>query len=234
MPLVPTPARLKLLQACDQRHSSRTSTFLTSLHCKFRPNTEGALHLSLTNEHPSTTVRCLRFRQKFTLEDAIGSHACSLEANTRVTNVIPLGSSLLLPVDAVHSVQTRKVVLAVLKANPQAATQQCTQGRTPLHVGAGRTVRVFHHGFCCVRVSAIGLQLLYGALSPGSNLHSRMPLDPTHVRLKLLHACGQCIPLVVHCLSPLSTASHRYHHALCRNAQGTAITLKSVAPRCTG
>jgi hypothetical protein len=23
------------------------------------------------------------------------------------------------------------------------------------------------------------------------NLHSRMPLDPTHVRLKLLHACDQ-------------------------------------------
>jgi hypothetical protein len=34
------------------------------------------------------TVRV--FRQKFTLEDAIGSHACSLEANMRVTNGIPL------------------------------------------------------------------------------------------------------------------------------------------------
>jgi DNA polymerase gamma 1 len=41
------------------------------------------------------TVRV--FRQKFTLEDAIGSHAFSLEANMRVTNGIPLGSSLLLP-----------------------------------------------------------------------------------------------------------------------------------------
>jgi hypothetical protein len=48
------------------------------------------------------------FRQKFTLEDAIGSHACSLEANTRVTNGIPLGSSLLLPVEAVNCVQTLK------------------------------------------------------------------------------------------------------------------------------
>jgi hypothetical protein len=38
------------------------------------------------------TVRV--FRQKFTLEDAIGSHACSLEANMRVTSGIPLGSSL--------------------------------------------------------------------------------------------------------------------------------------------
>jgi hypothetical protein len=50
------------------------------------------------------------FRQKCTLEDAIGSHSCSLEANTRVTNGIPLGCSLLLPVDTVNRVQTLKVV----------------------------------------------------------------------------------------------------------------------------
>jgi hypothetical protein len=48
------------------------------------------------------------FREEFTLEDAIGSHACSLEANMRVTNAIPLKSSLLLPVHTVNCVQTRK------------------------------------------------------------------------------------------------------------------------------
>jgi hypothetical protein len=53
------------------------------------------------------TVRV--FRQKSTLEDAIGSHACSLEANMRVTNGIPLGCPLLLPVDTVICVQTLKV-----------------------------------------------------------------------------------------------------------------------------
>ena len=36
------------------------------------------------------------FRQKFALEDAIGSHACSLEASRRVTNGIPLGCPLFL------------------------------------------------------------------------------------------------------------------------------------------
>jgi hypothetical protein len=30
-------------QACDQWHSFRVSTFLTSSHCKLRPNTEGLL-----------------------------------------------------------------------------------------------------------------------------------------------------------------------------------------------
>jgi hypothetical protein len=35
------------------------------------------------------TVRV--FRQKLTLEDAIGSHACSLEASMRVTSSFPLG-----------------------------------------------------------------------------------------------------------------------------------------------
>jgi hypothetical protein len=46
------------------------------------------------------------FQQKFTLEDAIGSHACLLEANARVTNGIPLWCPLFLPVDTVNSVQT--------------------------------------------------------------------------------------------------------------------------------
>jgi hypothetical protein len=41
------------------------------------------------------TVRV--FRPNFALEDAIESHACSLDANMRVTNGIPLGSPLLLP-----------------------------------------------------------------------------------------------------------------------------------------
>jgi hypothetical protein len=48
------------------------------------------------------------FRQQFTLEDAIGFHGCSLEVSMRVTNGIPPGHSLLLPVDVVNSVQTLK------------------------------------------------------------------------------------------------------------------------------
>jgi hypothetical protein len=48
------------------------------------------------------------FRQKSTHDDAIGSHTYSLEVNKRVTNGIPLGSSLLLPVDTVNYVETLK------------------------------------------------------------------------------------------------------------------------------
>jgi hypothetical protein len=57
------------------------------------------------------TVRA--FRQKFTLEeDAIGSHACSLlQASRRVTNDIPLGCPLFLPVHTVNCVQTLKVTV---------------------------------------------------------------------------------------------------------------------------
>jgi hypothetical protein len=59
----------------------------------------------------SDTARGARlFRQKFTLEDAIGSRECSLEANIRVTNGIPLGCPLLLPVGTVNCIQTLKVV----------------------------------------------------------------------------------------------------------------------------
>jgi hypothetical protein len=50
------------------------------------------------------------FRQNFTLEDAIGSHACSLQANMRVINGIPFGSALLLPVDIVNYAETLKGV----------------------------------------------------------------------------------------------------------------------------
>jgi hypothetical protein len=60
------------------------------------------------------------FRQKFTLEDAIGSHACSLEANTRVTTGIPLGSSLLLPLCTVNCVQTLKGLLLNTQKNVDA------------------------------------------------------------------------------------------------------------------
>jgi hypothetical protein len=41
MPLVPTSARLKILHACDQWHSSRVFTPLIGSHCKFRQNTKG-------------------------------------------------------------------------------------------------------------------------------------------------------------------------------------------------
>jgi hypothetical protein len=58
------------------------------------------------------------FRQKFTLEDAIGSHACSLEASRRVTNGILLGSSLFLPVHTVNCVQTLKVKQSVNIVRP--------------------------------------------------------------------------------------------------------------------
>jgi hypothetical protein len=63
---------------------------------------------SATNGTSSRQCTVRVFRQNFTIEDAIGSHACSLEANTRVANSIPLGCSLLLPVDTVNCVQILK------------------------------------------------------------------------------------------------------------------------------
>jgi hypothetical protein len=46
----------------------------------------------------------------------------------------------------------------------------------------------FHHGFCRVRASLIGLWLVRCSFSDGK-LHSRMLLVPTSARLKFLHAC---------------------------------------------
>jgi hypothetical protein len=54
-------------------------------------------------------VKVRVFRQKLTLEDAIGSHACLLETNMRVTNDSPLGSPLLTVV-IMNYVETLKVL----------------------------------------------------------------------------------------------------------------------------
>jgi hypothetical protein len=52
------------------------------------------------------------FRQEFTPEDAIGSHACSLEANMRVANGIPLGESTALTVVIMNPATTLKALPA--------------------------------------------------------------------------------------------------------------------------
>jgi hypothetical protein len=68
MPLVPTHVRLKLFHACDQWHSSRKFTPLTSSHCKFRRNTQGFDHPNVVqcfgmsdDGDPAMIVRCLFF-----------------------------------------------------------------------------------------------------------------------------------------------------------------------------
>jgi para-nitrobenzyl esterase len=70
---------------------------------KINPQVEAVLLGSNLNEG---TVRV--FRQKSTCEDAIGSHACLLEAKMCVTNGIPRESSLLLLVDTVNCLATLK------------------------------------------------------------------------------------------------------------------------------
>jgi hypothetical protein len=53
------------------------------------------------------TVRV--FQQEVTLEDAVGSYACSLEGIRRVTNGIPLGGALSCRFTLVNCVETLKV-----------------------------------------------------------------------------------------------------------------------------
>jgi hypothetical protein len=61
----------------------------------------------------------------------------------------------------------------------------------------------------------------------GRIVHSKMPLDPTLARLKLLHACDQCH-------SFWESTAYRCHHKLCPNTAGPpkGITLEVdfVAP----
>jgi hypothetical protein len=60
--------------------------------------------VSLLSAGPVGTVR--GYRQEIMLEDAIGFHACSIEASMRVTNNIHLGCPLFLPGHTVNCLQT--------------------------------------------------------------------------------------------------------------------------------
>jgi hypothetical protein len=179
------------------------------------------------------------FRQKFTLDDAIQSYACSLEANMRVTNGIPLGCPLFLPFHTVNCVQTlkdytmhspamvdrqnrivpiqtsenmlvwnfgehaapyintsdvpsfKKVIHMSQVAQTdcvRAETEHYRRGRQTVHATGGATYWMLNDNWPAVSWTS----LEYGTVRVfGRNLHSRMPLDPTHVRLKLFHACDQ-------------------------------------------
>jgi hypothetical protein len=83
---------------------------------------------TVIGEHGTVRV----FRHIFALEDAIRSHACSLEANMRVTNGIPLGSPLLLPVDTVNCVATRKAKSIGSSANPTSWVRWLVHGTSSL------------------------------------------------------------------------------------------------------
>jgi hypothetical protein len=108
-----------------------------------------------------------------TLANVIGSHAYSLEASMRVTNSIPLGSPFFLPVDAVNLVETLQWQWekAGCYVNAQVEEVKC---RAP---DAGK---VWTGGAWAARCAF-----------SDRNLHSMMPLDRTHVRLKRTHACDQ-------------------------------------------
>jgi hypothetical protein len=92
------------------------------------------------------TMYGARSPQKLTLEDAIGSHACSLEANTRVTNGIPLGSSLLLPVHTVNSATTpkgnriRPALARERIARTDSGRERCRLGRSTVRGEEGARV----------------------------------------------------------------------------------------------
>jgi hypothetical protein len=140
------------------------------------------------------------FRQKFTLEDAIGSHACSLEANTRVTNGIPLGSSLLLPVCTVNCAQTLKVYNSPnVYFSDRLGGPDRTKGEegerdeynpTSKHDGESDRSAMERVNSAMERVNATkGNMGLYGARVSTEILHSRMPLNFTPLlRLKHWHA----------------------------------------------
>jgi hypothetical protein len=124
------------------------------------------------------------FRQKFTLEDAIGIHACSLEANTRVTNGIPLGSSLFLPVCTVNCVQTLKVD-ALLKTIFTGLAGMCGGEYPQLAQRAGRTISEIFAGIGQFWETAPGLSFARVAQN-GVNNELEVTISAAQVELDQL------------------------------------------------
>jgi hypothetical protein len=138
------------------------------------------------------TVRV--FRQRFTLEDAIGSHACDQWHSSRVLSFLPIhtvncvqtlkalftfGTGLSYTDFSLTCHQTTRVGSGVGAAKSFTFTCSVTNtGR--LH--GDEVVQVFHSVSATIKAAA--KHPVHGARFFGRNIHSRMPLDPTHVRLK--------------------------------------------------
>jgi hypothetical protein len=114
----------------------------------------------------------------------------SLVRTLSIVRTLPLGwSRSYLPVDAVNYVAT-------LKGHPTRAAQcndiqGCVRvGRCRLYIVLG-AVRVFTLDSAVLGLGPSGCGCCAVSAFSDRILHSRMPLDPTHVRLKLLHSCDQ-------------------------------------------
>jgi hypothetical protein len=110
------------------------------------------------------------FRQDFALEDAIGSHACSLEANMRVTDEFLSEvhcSYRLSSVDTVICVQTLKAYVANKKSFAEWQAHSNFDANSA--EGDAPGVSVPH---ATVRRASLN-----------TIVHSRMPLVPTPARL---------------------------------------------------
>jgi hypothetical protein len=101
------------------------------------------------------------FRQKFALEDDIGTHTCWFEASERAALHRASRIATFLPFTTVNNATTLKA--GILDKVPEG---MATSSLKPVLTG--------------VRCAFLD-----------RTLHSRMPLDPTHVCLKLEHACDQ-------------------------------------------
>ena len=96
-------------------------------------------------------------------------------------------------------------------------------------------MRVFNHGFCCVRVSSIGLRLLYGAESFPTEIYTLEDAIEFHAFAPPLEARASVWPMPFlsggRCLLPVGTVNSVHTlKALPRLAQRTLTMNSATAP----
>jgi hypothetical protein len=227
MPLVPTPARLKLEQARDQWHFSRMFTFLPvhivnrvqtlkvfiDAFLKFRGN---VLALAAKGDAvmKDYLMCCDELRDVALIACGVkigDAQQEGLDATWQMDDPQALQAEIDAKNAAKRAAGLAKVQKKLITKETELATIAITQAPiSELFVndkdstGKPRWATELDEKGLPVRCAF-----------SDRILHSRMPLDPTPLlRLKLCHGCDQWH------FSRESTCSHRYHHKLCRNTEG--------------
>jgi hypothetical protein len=211
MPLDHTPARfLKLEHACDQWHSSRKFTPLTGVHCKLRPNTEGEQYQTLVKGMSRLIGRVDAYTAISSLQDVAAKLKLTKAGRDRGEDARYLGR----PSSSSFTCSNHELCHHEIEERMHGTWGGRHHRPLPALTMNSVTTLQDHRGAAVIDGIVTILERSVRCAFVDRNLHSRMPLDPTHVRLKLLHPCDQWHS------SRVSTRLTGWHCKLRRNTEG--------------
>jgi hypothetical protein len=186
-PLVPTPARFKLVHACDQWHSSRVSIFLPvhTVNCDFT--------LKAAEESSQIEAAFLANKPQITFTGGKDHHEYTIVFNQKLTNRTHNPDEQLgCAVQSSSSGEVRPAGrwLVDLSSIELDSIEQWAMLFPRLQLSI---VATWHQGYVAQDYTKEYVLNMFREWARCAfldrNLHSRMTLGPTPAHLKLLHAC---------------------------------------------